>query len=60
MAIRVTDVFKKHTQCYNQEMQERYEKSIPFQNSQIVYTKSVEESKALNFLNMPCVIISAS
>ena len=60
MAIRVTDVFKKHTLCYNKEMQDRYESSIPFQNAHIVYTKTTDESKALNFVNMPCVIISAS
>lgn len=60
MAIKVTSLFKRHTQCYDEEMQERYEGSIAFQNRSIVYTSSVEESKALNEINFPCVIISAS
>lgn len=60
MATRVTDIFRKHTQCYNEEMQNMYESSIPFQNTHIVYTQSVDESKALNDIKMPCVIISAS
>jgi metallo-beta-lactamase family protein len=60
MAIRVTDMFKDHTQCYNAEMQKRYDKSLPFQSSHLVYTKSVDESKALNDVEFPCVIISAS
>lgn len=60
MATKVTDLFKKHTQCYNQEMQERYQNSLPFQDKHITYTQSADESKELNSINFPCVIISAS
>lgn len=60
MAIKVTNLFKKHTECYDEKMQKRYEDSIAFQNRNIVYTASVDESKALNDVKFPCVIISAS
>jgi len=60
MATRVTKLFWQHAQCYDKEMQARYKDSIAFQNRNIVYTASVDESKALNDIRYPCVIISAS
>lgn len=60
LTTNVTQIFKKHTQCYNKTAQQKYNDTIPFQDKHIVYTKSVDESKKINDVHFPCVVISAS
>jgi len=62
LAINVTDIFRAHPECYDQEMlvfmQEQYGSAFGF--DLLTYTRSVQESKAINTLDGPAVIISAS
>lgn len=58
----VTEVFRAHPECLDQETNDEFLKNHenPFGFSRLTYTKSVEESKHLNDLNGPMIIISAS
>jgi metallo-beta-lactamase family protein len=63
LAINVTDIFRAHPECYDQEMHEfmnadPHGSALGFDLLQ--YTRSVQESKAINEVNGPVVIISAS
>jgi len=63
LAVNVTDIFRVHPECYDEEMQEAIlEESdhdpLGFRN--LRYIRSVESSKRLNTLQEPAVIISAS
>ena len=63
LAVSVTDVFRKHPECFDLETRAFMEKDphgTAFGFDQLTYTRSVEESKALNELEGPAVIISAS
>jgi metallo-beta-lactamase family protein len=63
LAVNVTDVFKAHPECFDEETrqfvrQDRHRAALGF--DRLIYTRSVEESKALNERRDPMVIISAS
>ena len=63
LAVNVTDVFRLHPECYDEELrqfmaQDRH--PDPFGFDRLRYIRSVEDSKALNVLEGPAVIISAS
>lgn len=62
LASRVTEIFMKHPECYNQDMYEQFlgKGHSPFQFSLVKYTASVDESKALNGLPGPAVIMAGS
>ncbi|MBX3081537.1 MAG: MBL fold metallo-hydrolase [Anaerolineae bacterium] len=64
LAVNVTDVFSNHPECYDQETRDFISGAgadrDPFGFKGLQYTRSVEESKELNFLREPAVIISAS
>jgi metallo-beta-lactamase family protein len=62
LASKVTEIFMKHPECYNADMYERFlgKGHSPFQFSLVKYTSSVEESKALNGLHGPAVIMAGS
>ncbi len=62
LASRVTDIFMKHPECYNADMYEKFlgKGHSPFQFSLVKYTVSVEESKALNGLPGPAIIMAGS
>ena len=62
LASRVTEIFMKHPECYNADMYEKFlgKGHSPFQFSLVKYTVSVEESKALNGLPGPAVIMAGS
>lgn len=63
LAINASEVFRAHPECFDEEtrqfIQQDKHKSV-FGFSHLTYTRTVEESKALNFRNEPMVIISAS
>lgn len=61
LAVAATDVFRLHTDCFNEEMQE-YIKTDPdpFGFQKVHYIRSISDSKKLNSYNKPCIIISAS
>jgi metallo-beta-lactamase family protein len=62
MAINATEIYKKYPQCYDEETREFVESgqhpALMFPG--LKYTRPVEESKAINAMDEPMVIISAS
>ena len=61
MATNATTVFQVHPECYDEEIHEafiRHHKN-PFGFNSLHFTTSVDESKALNDLKGPAIIISA-
>ena len=61
LAVNATDIFRMHPDCFNKEVQEVLEKDPdPFGFNNLYYIKSVDDSKKLNDIKKPCVIISAS
>ncbi|MBI4770960.1 MAG: MBL fold metallo-hydrolase, partial [Chloroflexi bacterium] len=63
LAVNVTDVFRDHRECFDEETQEfirhdRHGSALGF--DMLTYIRSVDESKALNYRKEPMIIISAS
>jgi metallo-beta-lactamase family protein len=63
LAVNVTDIFRLHPECYDEEMQEAVLKEsdhdpLGFRN--LTYVRSIEASKRLNNLRDPAIIVSAS
>ena len=63
LAVNVTDIFRDHPECFDEEAVS-FMRSDPHGSALgfdlLTYTRSVEESKAINELKEPAVIISAS
>jgi len=63
LAVNVTDVFRLHPECYDEELREFIAQDRhpdPFGFDRLRYIRNVEDSKALNRLEEPAIIISAS
>ena len=61
LAVDATDVFIMHPECYDSELLQYMQKDPnPFGFRKLNYVRSVDESKAINNYNGPCIIISAS
>ncbi len=61
LAVNTTEVFRRHTDLYDQETRVFLEDGKdPFGFKRLIYIREVEQSKALNDLNGPFVVISAS
>ncbi len=62
LASKVTDVFMKHPECYDQQMFDQFLSRAhnPFQFSLVRYTEDAEESKALNGRPGPFIIMAGS
>ena len=61
LAINATDVFIMHPECFDEEMHQfLMTDDNPFGWKNMKYVKTVEESKALNESNQPCMIIAGS
>ncbi|MBU0668282.1 MBL fold metallo-hydrolase [Patescibacteria group bacterium] len=62
LAANVTEVFTNHPECFDRETFREFivNRKNPFGFGRLKYTRDVEESKALNDLNGPAIIISAS
>ena len=59
--MNVTDVFKRHAECYDDETRKFVEDNGPvFTFSTLKYIEDRNDSIALNSLKEPCIIISAS
>jgi metallo-beta-lactamase family protein len=63
LAVNASEVFRAHPECFDEETrdfirQDKHKAALGF--DLLTYTRSVEESKALNFRKEPMVIISAS
>lgn len=62
LSVNVTAVFRKHLDALDEDTQKIFldDKQDPFEFKQLRYTESVEESKALNNHNGPCIIVASS
>ncbi len=63
LATNTTEIFRMHPECYDSEIRDFLlddHHTDPFGFDSLTFTQSVEESKKLNTLNEPAVIISAS
>jgi metallo-beta-lactamase family protein len=63
LATRTTEIFRLHPEVYDAEIREFLltdDDQNPFGFGRLRYTQTVEQSKALNNLKVPAVIISAS
>ena len=63
LATNVTEIFRQHPECYDEETEKLLLQDggkDPFGFDMLKYTRSTEESKALNNLGKPAIIISAS
>jgi metallo-beta-lactamase family protein len=63
LAVNVTDIFRQHSECFDAETLEFMRKdpngrALGF--DLLEYTRSVDESKAINEIDRPIIIISAS
>lgn len=62
LAVNASDIFRRHPECYDQETREFIARhnhpALEF--NRLTYIRSVEESKALNTMPGPMIIISAS
>jgi metallo-beta-lactamase family protein len=61
LAVNATEVYRNHPECYDAETADHvWSQGDPLGFSRLRYIRDVNESKALNDLRGPCVIISAS
>ena len=61
LAISATEVFKKNTELFEEEIQEKIKRGDnPLEFRGLQFTPSAEESKALNEDHTPAIILSAS
>jgi metallo-beta-lactamase family protein len=61
LAINATSVFRLHPEAYDAEIREfMLTARDPFGFDELIYTRSVEQSKELNFKRDPFIVISAS
>jgi metallo-beta-lactamase family protein len=63
LAVNVTDIFRDHPECFDAEAtaflhEDPHGAALGFDH--LTYTRSVEESKAINDIDGPTIIISAS
>jgi len=61
LSVNATNIMREHGECFNQDILD-YMKTDdnPFGFGNLVYVQDVEESKSLNDIHEPCIIISAS
>ena len=61
LAVSATEIFRKNTELFDDEVKEKMESGDnPLEFPGLRFTKTVEESKALNEDNTPSIILSAS
>jgi metallo-beta-lactamase family protein len=61
MAIRITEVFKRHADLFDQEMMQRLRQgNSPFSFENLKIVQTVEESKAINNIKGSSIIIAGS
>jgi len=62
LAVNITEVYRLHPECFDRETYRVFldDHVDPFGFSRLTYTRDAEDSKKLNDLKGPCMIISAS
>ncbi|MBC8112092.1 MAG: MBL fold metallo-hydrolase [Verrucomicrobia bacterium] len=61
LSVKATQVMQKHTECFNPEILNYIKKDgDAFNFPNLFYVSDVEESKQINLIKEPCIIISSS
>jgi metallo-beta-lactamase family protein len=62
MSTNATSIFKIHPECFDEEINKEFlnNHENPFTFDNLIYTNSVEDSKKINELKDPAIIISSS
>jgi metallo-beta-lactamase family protein len=61
LSVNITEVFRMHPECFDNETSQYLLKHMdPFGFSKLTYIKEVEDSKKLNDMEGPCMIIASS
>jgi metallo-beta-lactamase family protein len=61
LAVDASEIFRLHTECFDEETLSLLQSNVdPFGFNRLIYIRTVEQSKELNGMHSPCVIISAS
>jgi metallo-beta-lactamase family protein len=61
LSVNATEIFRQHTECFDSELHDyMLNDPNPFGFNSLVYVNDVEQSKALNENNEPCIIIASS
>jgi len=63
LAVKATDIFRSHPECFDQETHDfikNNDSKAALRFDELVYVRSVDESKSLNERRDPMIIISAS
>lgn len=61
LSVKATGVIRKHEECFNESFIDyMHLDPKPFEFKNLQYITEVEESKQLNSINEPCIIISSS
>ncbi len=61
LSVNATNIMKAHPECFNEDILNYMKKdSNPFGFGNLIYIQDVQDSKMLNELDEPCIIISAS
>ncbi|HOE64517.1 MAG TPA: MBL fold metallo-hydrolase [Candidatus Sumerlaeota bacterium] len=61
LAVNVTEIFRNHYECYDTQTRDLLlNGSDPFGFETLTYVRTVDQSKALNDKQEPCIIISSS
>lgn len=61
LSVKATSVIRRHEECYNDEFLAYLQKDPdPFGFKNLTYVSEVNQSKAINDIKEPCIIISAS
>ncbi|MEE9525029.1 MAG: MBL fold metallo-hydrolase [Candidatus Woesearchaeota archaeon] len=58
LAIKATEIFKRHREYFDEEALKKYSRPFTFPN--LVYTRTVNESKAIKDYKKPCIVIAGS
>lgn len=61
LAIRITEVYERHSEAYKEEIKELY-RAHPhlFRSKELHFTLSVDESKTINDVRLPKVVVAGS
>ena len=61
LSVNTTEVFRMHPECFDKEINQHIlQHEDPFGFGRVKYVRSVEDSKKLNNLSQPCIIIASS
>ncbi|HNW53899.1 MAG TPA: MBL fold metallo-hydrolase [Bacteroidales bacterium] len=61
LSVNATNIYRMHPECFNEDILHSMEKDPdPFGFNNLIYIQAIEDSKKLNDLKEPCIIISSS